>query len=874
MRNFPILPKNSIQKWKEESREIKDYSILLDGLYTDFGDHFCHSILCWCKLMEKQQQTQDPSFWEVWIVKQNNKTIAICGLYSLDNNIILFEQTNGNLVDFFKKNIFDPDIFKSLLFQILIGIFVMKKIMKTLNFNLTIKNILYKKIDKNIKYFKYTIDNSYFIVPTFGYIFMISNFDYAESILDKNNQKDIEDIEDINFGINYNYDFKFLSNLYCNIIKENIKPSITNLNDFKKYINKTKIDNIVKIYKFYKNKLNNNNKLNDNIKEQYILNILLDYCIQNNLFNLDNNNFIDKNKIPDITSINLINNIFNSKQLIDNLLFEYFIEYTNNNDYTITKENCIYFKTTVNIKYKNTLSRNLLNSKKSIGELIKKLYKITDLNYSTLNCYYLNTKNNYFPKFIKPMYDNIKPYDYIEPIKRLYKRFPSKYYKYLIDNYKFDSNSNNTKRLDFYDKMNLIDLDEIMLQYVKTRPNCFIITLWPIFSDWIDDTIKYLESNGNVYYKKIIDFKPRGLVNYLCGVYDEFSNNDVLKIALGKYDWIRLPDSKSNKIAIIIFDNVNDLKLAGIASKFKSILRDWALDKIAQSNINIDNIRTNDLLHINDFFYQTKEYCEMVLNSNSINLLNNRLYEKIYNNFYEDSRLKIETYRKSIYSNLNLETINSLFLISGTTLYFYGFRPLDDIDGICINYDNDFYNKNDNNSNETKKIIKMFCDKSTRIFYTDFGTINSTYWKMSWSKSNSIIANYFNITDFSEICWNPKYHHYHKGIKNYIIDFEFYNKIQRTDKNIRKNLWPTLIKDYNDYIMINYLQPSVIKNFIYVDPNGKLKVVDEITKIYPILKNLPFNYKTLNIIKELLENKYKPYINSNFNEKNMISYFK
>ena len=70
-----------------QSREIKDYSILLDGLYTDFGDHFCHTILCWCKLMEKQQQTQDPSFWEVWIVKQNNKTIAICGLYSLDNNI-------------------------------------------------------------------------------------------------------------------------------------------------------------------------------------------------------------------------------------------------------------------------------------------------------------------------------------------------------------------------------------------------------------------------------------------------------------------------------------------------------------------------------------------------------------------------------------------------------------------------------------------------------------------------------------------------------------------------------------------------------------------------------------------------------------------
>lgn len=72
-----------------QSKNIEDFSILLDGLYPDFGNHFCHTILCWCGIMEvgEQQKRNEGHFWEVWLVKDHlGDTQAICGLYSLSKS--------------------------------------------------------------------------------------------------------------------------------------------------------------------------------------------------------------------------------------------------------------------------------------------------------------------------------------------------------------------------------------------------------------------------------------------------------------------------------------------------------------------------------------------------------------------------------------------------------------------------------------------------------------------------------------------------------------------------------------------------------------------------------------------------------------------
>jgi len=68
-----------------QSKSIQDYSVVLDGLYPDFGSHFCHTILKWCEVMAGTKESFQ--FWEVWLIRQDNNTIGICGLYSLDDKI-------------------------------------------------------------------------------------------------------------------------------------------------------------------------------------------------------------------------------------------------------------------------------------------------------------------------------------------------------------------------------------------------------------------------------------------------------------------------------------------------------------------------------------------------------------------------------------------------------------------------------------------------------------------------------------------------------------------------------------------------------------------------------------------------------------------
>ena len=773
---------------------------------------------------------------------------------------ILMEKVEGTLLDFL-KNDYDEKIFKSALFQIIYSVMILQKKMYTFHTNLNIKNIFYKKINKSIKYFRYKIETEEYIVPTYGYLFMISNFENANTLVHDNFNNLAK--KDIEFGINYNYDFDHLKLFENNIFKQNIKEFIHNYNSLLKYLdNKDKIF-IQEIYSKYKNKYS----------KKKILYFLINYCVDNNYLKISDNKFNGKYIIPSRKILKLMNLIFESKNDTKEILEDHFSSQYNLKDFKNKEIKNFNYNGYDKIKLSRNYKINNDKEDKNYVEKIKKMYNVSKFNYSTSKYFYLLPNRNFTPKFLTPMYLNIEPYDYIKPINKLNLRFKNSYYEKLINVYNYDKKT----KLNLYKSNELTqnDLDEIMLQYIKCRNKCFVITLWPIFVDHLDKMVEYLESKGNIYYTKYIDFESTGLINYLISVYDEFSNTDILKISKNKYSWSRLPEQKSNKIGIIIFDNINDLALSGQASIFKTELRNWALNILKKNNIGLENIRGNDLIHINDYFYQTIEYCELLLNSNSIKLLNNRLYTKIYDEYFETTHLKIETYRKIMYSNLTLETINSLFLIAGVSLFFYGFRPISDLDGICVNMDKDYKNKTDLASEDTKNITKLFCDEKTRIFYIEFGATNTEYWKEKWTQFNSIIAQYFGISNFNEICWNPNYHYYFKGIKCYLIDFEFYKKLQRSNEIIGTNIWPTLSKDYTDYIMINYLNPKLIEKFIYVNKiDGKLTVSEEIINIYPKLKNpLPFNDSVLELINKFLVSKYKVYINSDINDNYIKSLF-
>jgi hypothetical protein len=800
-------------------------------------------------------------------------------MYAYDKNKseILTEPIEGTIADFLKITN-DDEYLMSALFQIIYAIMVIQKKMKALHSFIGINSIFYKKINKKIKYFKYVIDGDEYIIPTNGYIFVIENFEHAQTLLDdKFNDLTKEDIE---FVISYNYDLNNL-NYKQLVLNSPHKTKIPHYESLKKLLKNKDKTSIEKIYSLYKK----------NFSDKKIFFELLLYCVKNNFLDMSNIKIDSEYKFPSNKIFDLINWISNSKEDIRVILKEYFYPiYNSSNSSNAKKTPSVIFNFDFdfdfdfdfNNKNRNNklteLKRNNFNKNTNISydliSSIKKLYQTNKFNISTSEYFYMYPNRNFIPKNLNPMYLDIKPYDYIEPIVKLNLRFKNSYYSKLIFNYNYDKKTN----LILYKptKLDDVDLDEIMLQYIKCRQKCFVITLWPIFAEYMELVVKYLEPLGNIYYTKYIEFEKNGLINYFASVYDEFSNKDILKIAKDKYSWSKLPNhTNSNKIGIIVFDNINDLALSGQASIFKTELRKWALNILVKNNIDIKNYRGNDLIHINDHFYQTIEYLELLLNKNSINLLNNRLSSKIYMDYFETSHLKIETYRKTMYENLSLETINSLFLIAGTSLYFYGFRPISDLDGICVNLDSEYKNKTDSNSTDIKKITKLFCDEKTRIFYIEFGATNTEYWKEKWTKSNDIIAEYFSIKDFNDICWNPKYHYYFKGIKCYLIDFEFYKKLQRSNEIIGTNIWPTLSKDYTDYIMINYLNPKLIENFIYIDKNSKkLTVEKKITDIYPkLISPLPFNNFTLDLINKFLSSKYKVYLNSDINDTYIKSLF-
>lgn len=212
--------------------------------------------------------------------------------------------------------------------------------------------------------------------------------------------------------------------------------------------------------------------------------------------------------------------------------------------------------------------------------------------------------------------------------------------------------------------------------------------------------------------------------------------------------------------------------------------------------------------------------------------------------------------------------------MASANLFFYGFRTIGDLDGICVNMDTEYLNKTDSKSKDLKKIELIFSDKKTKLYFMDFGITNSKKWKNSWDEKNLIISKFFGLENFNDLCWNPNYHLYYRGVKCYLIEFEFYRKIQRIDEKIDKKLVSTLSKDYTDFIMINNLNQKLIEKFIYVDKaDGKLKVSKLMLKEFPNLYNLQFNNTILEFIKKFLLQMYKPYLNPNINDKYIKSLF-
>lgn len=64
-----------------QTKDIKVYKPILEGLTEDFGYTYYHAILIWCGIIDDDPDDVN-KFWDVYLVKDNSKIIGICGLYS------------------------------------------------------------------------------------------------------------------------------------------------------------------------------------------------------------------------------------------------------------------------------------------------------------------------------------------------------------------------------------------------------------------------------------------------------------------------------------------------------------------------------------------------------------------------------------------------------------------------------------------------------------------------------------------------------------------------------------------------------------------------------------------------------------------------
>ena len=70
-----------------QSKDIRDYKLVLEGLVDDFGYNYYHTLLCWCGIISPDK-IFDTRYWQVWLVKVDGKNVGLCGLFAHYENSV------------------------------------------------------------------------------------------------------------------------------------------------------------------------------------------------------------------------------------------------------------------------------------------------------------------------------------------------------------------------------------------------------------------------------------------------------------------------------------------------------------------------------------------------------------------------------------------------------------------------------------------------------------------------------------------------------------------------------------------------------------------------------------------------------------------
>jgi hypothetical protein len=398
------------------------------------------------------------------------------------------------------------------------------------------------------------------------------------------------------------------------------------------------------------------------------------------------------------------------------------------------------------------------------------------------------------------MWDDIKEYDYMEPIKRLAtyygdNSYYSKMYKMYEDIY--------INKADILDKQfqnfvnNPIDNDLIIMEYIKCRSHMCISILWPVLTNnmKLDDIIKLIAKYGNICYIKTLVLSKKALINLMFWLYDEYTYSYRYELILKKIEYI---DAKNiNEITIILYDRVDREDKYDIFNDKEKIKQELMMNINIKSTVPIDG---DDIIHISNNLSQTITYSQIVLNKNNIDLLNIQNIENISNPFMMDSHLKIQTFKKWCSMNLSLLEIGRVLFTNDIILYSHGFKKINNIDTFFISVNND----ESQSEIELKELMHVnFNEYKSKFFFMNIAIEKSEDWHELWSKHNNEIFTNLDIDNFIELATDPTKYYYFQGFKCPIIPFEILKKIQYNT-----------MQDQADFIILATLYNNIMSQYV------------------------------------------------------------
>lgn len=460
---------------------------------------------------------------------------------------------------------------------------------------------------------------------------------------------------------------------------------------------------------------------------------------------------------------------------------------------------------------------------------IKNTYQNQQIHKSQENYYHLDRFNSYNMINPQPMFNDIEEYDYITPIAKLAEYFgknKDNFYEEILPSLSFSTK----KSLYKYNYLEPHIRDLVMLEYSKCREFMYILMLLPNTKHELKDlenVIKYLESIGSVPYIKTISTTKNQLRNLLFWWFHDLNFQSRLYMVNTIFTNINILD-EHNPVTFIFFDDINKLKLGYNPDKKEDILNNIR-KKV--------NVKYELSVLMNNYFYETVEYAELILNNNSLEMLKYQNSDKLSTGFFSMSNLQYQTFRNAVYNNFSLSEISRIIIIDDVGLYSLGLRNFKNIDAVFVN----MLNSNEGNSEYEKYmesvIYDNFANKETKIKFINLSKENTKYYNKYMSQNIKILLKEINVKNLVELTTNPQNYYYFQGVK--LI-------------NINSLIQKYLIS-YNDYKLLDLLFMSILysyytKDFMHIDIAKKELIF---TKDYNNINKIELNN---NIISKILKN--------------------